>query len=270
VRETNIGLQTGDGKRTAFSRLARAFCLLPFAFSSVILPYCLPEARGAEAATVRARIVLVNPAVPRKPIGSSNAVVWLTPVTSSGNQSVGIAAARPHRRFRVVQRHKRFDPHVLVVPIGSVVEFPNLDPFFHNVFSLFEGKRFDLGLYEAGTTHSVTFDRPGICYIFCNIHPQMSAVVLVVRTTYYGVSDPSGDIAIPGVPPGEYELEVWQERTLPEVLTSLARKITVSSGDESFGTIRLIESGDLTPRHKDKYGRDYEPPNPPSPIYQQP
>jgi len=157
-----------------------------------------------------------------------------------------------------------------VVPVGSVVEFPNLDPFFHNVFSLFEGKRFDLGLYEAGTTHGVKFDRLGICYIFCNIHPQMSAVVLVVRTPYYGVSERTGEVAIPGVPPGEYELQVWHERSLPEVLTSLARKITVSSGDESFGTIRLIESGDLTPRHKDKYGRDYEPPSPSSPIYPQP
>ena len=67
---------------------------------------------------------------------------------------------------------------MLVVPVGSVVAFPNRDPFFHNVFSLFEGKRFDLGLYEAGSTRDVLFDKPGVSYIFCNIHAEMSAVVI--------------------------------------------------------------------------------------------
>ena len=65
--------------------------------------------------------------------------------------------------------------------MGAVVQFPNHDPFFHNVFSLFEGKRFDLGLYEAGSSRNVSFDRPGISYIFCNIHAEMSAVVIACR-----------------------------------------------------------------------------------------
>ena len=99
-----------------------------------------------------------------------------------------------------MQRNKSFDPHVLVVPVGSVVAFPNHDPFFHNVFSLFEGKRFDLGLYEAGSTRDVHFDKPGISYIFCNIHPEMSAVVLALDTPYYGVSDPHGQVVIANVP----------------------------------------------------------------------
>ena len=75
-----------------------------------------------------------------------------------------------------------FTPHILVVPVGSVVRFPNADPFFHNVFSLFDGKRFDLGLYEAGSTKEVTFSREGLSYIFCNIHPEMSAVVISLST----------------------------------------------------------------------------------------
>lgn len=102
---------------------------------------------------------------------------------------------------RLVQRNKSFEPHVLVVPVGSVVEFPNQDPFFHNVFSLFEGKRFDLGLYEAGTTRNVVFDKPGISYIFCNIHSEMSAVVIAVGSPYYGISDQRGRVSIPNVPP---------------------------------------------------------------------
>jgi len=90
--------------------------------------------------------------------------------------------------YRLIQKDKMFTPHLLVVPIGSQVEFPNQDPFFHNVFSLFNGKRFDLGLYESGTSRSVRFDREGVSYIFCNIHPEMGAIVLALNTPYYGIS----------------------------------------------------------------------------------
>ncbi len=262
--------KTGGCKRTALSRLFKAFCLLPSAFCSVPLPSCLPDARGAETCTVRARIAFVGPAAPRKAIDSSNAVLWLMPVANSGNRSIGIAAAPAHQRFRVVQHQKRFHPHLLVIPVGSVVDFPNFDPFFHNVFSLFEGKRFDLGLYEAGTTHSVNFDRPGICYIFCNIHPEMSAVVVVLKTPYYAVSNRAGEIAIPSVPPGRYLMSIWHERCLPETLKGFPREVTISASEASLGTVRLIQSGDLLASHKNKYGRDYEPPTPPTPIYPQP
>jgi len=142
--------------------------------------------------------------------------------------------------------------------MGSVVDFPNLDPFFHNVFSLFDGKRFDLGLYEAGTTREVNFNAAGICYIFCNIHPEMSAVIVVVKTPYFGVSNSSGAVSIPSLPPGRYELNVWHERCLPATLKGAAREVVVSSRSPSLGDIRLAESGDLLKNHKNKYGRDYE------------
>jgi plastocyanin len=201
---------------------------------------------------------------------NSNVVVWLTPVAGLSKRDDGIQN-RPHtRRFRLMQRHKRFEPHVLVVPVGSVVDFPNLDPFFHNVFSLFEGKRFDLGLYEAGTTHSVNFDRPGVCYIFCNIHPEMSAVVVVLKTPYYAVSNRAGEVAIAAVPPGRYLMSVWNERCPPEVLKVFPREVTISASERSLGTIRLIESGDVLASHKNKYGRDYDRPNPPGSLYDRP
>ena len=111
----------------------------------------------------------------------------------------------PHARL--TQRNKSFEPHLLVMPVGSVVEFPNRDPFFHNVFSLFEGKRFDLGLYEAGSTREVTFSKPGISFIFCNIHAEMSAVIIALDTPYYGVSNHHGDVVIPSVPVGHYTLQ---------------------------------------------------------------
>ena len=90
----------------------------------------------------------------------NDAVVWLKPldVPAAG------AAGRAPAKLKMVQRDKMFTPHLLVVPVGSSVDFPNDDPFFHNVFSLYDGKRFDLGLYEAGTSRSVTFPRAGICW----------------------------------------------------------------------------------------------------------
>src|SRR6185295_5385878 len=89
---------------------------------------------------------------------------------------------------RMVQKNKKFEPRLLAIPIGSSVDFPNQDPFFHNVFSLYNGKRFDLGLYEAGGSKTVRFDKAGVSFIFCNIHPEMTATVFVVSTPYYAVS----------------------------------------------------------------------------------
>jgi len=169
--------------------------------------------------------------------------------------------------FDRVQRNKGFEPHVLVVPVGSLVEFPNRDPFFHNVFSLFEGKRFDLGLYEAGSTRNVVFDKPGISYIFCNIHSEMSAVVIAVNTPYYGISDQSGRVAIPHVPPGRYTLRIWYEETLPEGLNSLTREVTISEDASSLGAMRLPATN-MPQGHQNIYGHDYPPPLPDSPTYE--
>src|SRR6202012_5278776 len=126
-------------------------------------------------------------------------------------------------------------PSLIVIPVGGKVEFPNRDPFFHNVFSLFEGKRFDLGLYEGGTTRLVQFDRPGISFIFCNIHAQMSAVVVAVATPYYAISDSRGDLTVLDVPPGRYDLQIFHASVAPEALRALNREITVSSGDSALG-----------------------------------
>src|SRR5271168_1333759 len=135
--------------------------------------------------------------------GVGNVVVWLSPLkplTATSSLAVGQTV------YRLVQKDKMFTPHLLVVPTGASVQFPNEDPFFHNVFSLFNGKRFDLGLYESGTTRSVRFDREGISYIFCNIHPEMGAVILALSTPYYGISTANGDISIHNVPAGSYRL----------------------------------------------------------------
>jgi plastocyanin len=208
---------------------------------------------GAEQVTLTARVELMNHDKPAKPQQSGNVVVWLTPEAGAAKPTVFQTGQSP----RLVQRAKSFAPHVLVVPVGSVVGFPNRDPFFHNVFSLFEGKRFDLGLYEAGSTRDVHFDKPGVSYIFCNIHPEMSAVVIAIDTPYYGISDPRGQIVIPDVPSGKYTLRVWYESALPETLKGMSREVTVSGGDSTLGVLRFAEAN-LPPAHKNMYGHDYD------------
>ena len=200
------------------------------------------------------------------PSDSRDAAVWVTPVASSGERGrSGDMVAHP--RMRILQRNKQFEPHLLVVPVGTTVDFPNADPFFHNVFSMFDGKRFDLGLYEEGTTRSVDFSHPGVCFLFCNIHPEMSGVVVVVDSPYYAVTNRAGAFTIANVPPGRYTLSVWHERGKPERPDEFPRDLTVSQATASLGTIRLVESGQVFPPHKNKYGRDYGPPPPAHPLY---
>jgi len=221
----------------------------------------------AQAATVTARVAWEDGAGKvTHAHETENIVFWLTPVEG------GVPASLPAKtspRLRLVQKNKSFEPHVLVVPVGSLVEFPNRDPFFHNVFSLFEGKRFDLGLYEAGATRDVRFDKPGVSYIFCNIHPEMSAVVIAVQTPYYATSDARGEITIRDVPAGRYTLRVWYEAALAETLNSMTREITVSEENLALGVLRLART-DVVQSHKNKYGRDYDPPAPDSPAYPHP
>jgi plastocyanin len=188
---------------------------------------------------------------------ASNVAVWLSPLNHT---SVNLAASAPGHSTQLLQRNKAFEPRVLVVQIGTLVEFPNKDPFLHNVFSLFNGKRFDLGFYEAGSSKSVRFDRPGVSFLFCNIHEEMSAAVIAVDTPYFGLSDRAGRIAIPNVPDGRYQMHVWFERGLPEDLKSLDRIVQISGSARSLDLIRVIQNSDYTLAHKNKYGQDYVPP----------
>jgi plastocyanin len=237
-----------------------------------LVPSVLASAQRAELNGVEPQGVELKGRVQlsrnRRPVNdASNLVVWLTPV---GNTP----AASPPQQQRLqipqlVQRDKSFHPSLLVIPAGGKVEFPNHDPFFHNVFSLFDGKRFDLGLYESGTTRFVQFDKPGISFIFCNIHAQMSAVVIALSTPYYGISDRHGEIGISGVIPGRYQLHLFHPSVSPEALRAVEREITVTSGDTFLGTFGLAES-DIELAHKNKYGRDYDRPDPDNPAYARP
>src|SRR5580698_4978432 len=134
------------------------------------------------------------------------AVVWLEPL--EGTPALPFV---PRGHYTLLQKHRTFIPHLQVIPVCIIVQFPNADPFYHNVFSLFEGKRFDLGLYEAGSSKSVTFSRQGVSYIFCNIHPEMSAVILTLTTPLYAIADSHDSIVLRDIPPGDYKLRIWIE-----------------------------------------------------------
>jgi plastocyanin len=108
------------------------------------------------------------------------------------------------------QRNLSFAPKVLVVRVGTTVDFPNNDKVFHNVFSFRDGKKFDLGMYPTGTSKRIVFDKPGLARLFCNIHPNMAAYVMAVDTPFYAVSDERGAFTISGVPRGTYTYHAWR------------------------------------------------------------
>ncbi len=189
---------------------------------------------GAQEVTLSGRVEIVDSEKKVESGHAENVVVWLTPVGAEPT-----APVVPKQPLRLTQHNKSFQPHVLVVPVGAVVQFPNRDPFFHNVFSLFEGKRFDLGLYEAGSTRNVSFDRPGISYIFCNIHAEMSAVVIALETPYFGISNRRGEIVIPNVPSGRYVMRTWYETALPQTLDAMNREINVTASSSTLGVMQI-------------------------------
>jgi plastocyanin len=187
-----------------------------------------------------------------------SAAIWLTPLNPAGTPT-----PLPGSAYKLVQRNKQFSPHLLVVPIGSVVQFPNADPFFHNVFSLFDGRRFDLGLYEAGTSRTVTFGREGVSYIFCNIHPEMSAVVIALATRFYAVEDLREHFRMLAVPPGDYTLHIWVQGEDQAALDALTHKVHISADHADLGAITLPEERHPVVSHPDKYGQPYDAHEPP-------
>ncbi len=152
-------------------------------------------------------------------------------------------------KFQLAQRNKAFSPHLLAIPVGSTVGFPNEDLIFHNVFSL--GK-FDLGLYRNGESKSQTFASPATYRVFCNIHPQMAAVILVLPTSYITEVDAGGSYRL-DLPAGRYRITAWSERAQQ----TSTMEVTVGPGNSPSTELALDESRFVELPHKDKNGRDY-------------
>src|SRR5258706_12121510 len=179
--------------------------------------------------------------------GLSDAVVYRE------SRATVTTAAKPVT-LEIAITDKTYAPHVVVVPVGSTVRFPNHDPFNHNVFSVSEPNSFDLGLYGRGEAKSYTFTHAGLVRVYCNVHPRMVAYVLVMENRYFAQPGNDGTFAIDNVPSGRYRLHVWHERIASEVIKDVSPD---GGGREAELQIALNARGYKWQAHRNKYGRNY-------------
>jgi len=203
-------------------------------------------AAGVSAGRVTGRIsILEKDNKPSPDLG--DAVLYLESPASPSPAT----AAKPVT-IEIAITDKTYAPHVVVVPVGSTVRFPNHDPFNHNVFSVSEPNTFDLGLYGRGEVKSQTFEHPGLVRVYCNVHPRMVAYVFVMENRYYAQPGSDGSFAIDNVPAGRYRLHVWHERIPSEVVKDVS-----AGGAEPELQVALNARGYKWQPHRNKYGRNY-------------
>lgn len=176
-------------------------------------------------------------------------LVWLEPAN-------GRNPKRAPGTFTMTTRGKALLPHVLAVPLGSTVSFPNEDPISHNLFSLSSANSFDLGLYRTGAGKSHAFTTPGIVNVYCNVHPQMSAVIHVMSTPYYGFADPNGNFSIADVPAGKYDIVAWNEQGG----TAHGGVLDIPAGGSQNVALTIDSRNYRNVAHANKEGKAYEPP----------
>ncbi len=204
----------------------------------LVVPSLSVGGAAARVGTIRGRVELRRVAAPleRRPtvadLGAPSALRDL----SDRLRSVVYLDSAPRRAFDEVepghavldQREERFVPHVLAVTTGTIVDFPNSDRIYHNVFSLSKARSFDLGRYAAGHSKPVKFDRPGVVRVFCDIHSHMNAFILVFSHPFFSLTDTDGRYRIDNVPPGTYNLIAWNEG-----VSSEPKAVTVPDGGEA-------------------------------------
>jgi plastocyanin len=206
----------------------------------------LSSASGLAAAPVNGKVMFLTRRGQKPAVNET--LVWLDPA--------GRAPKKPGAAFSLTTRSKTFLPHVLAVPAGSTIAFPNEDPITHNLFSLTPGNTFDLGLYRKGTGKSRKFEAPGVVNVYCNIHPNMSAVVHVMATPYYGFADANGDYSF-DVPPGKYRVTAWNEQGG----TATSEIEVLGDGKVAGATLLTIDGRNFrATQHTNKFGKTYKPP----------
>ena len=173
-------------------------------------------------------------------------VIYLLPVDSASVPTKSM-------RSSLVMTGRAFAPRLRVVPPGSRVDFPNQDPFSHNIFSTTKGAQFDLGLYPAGKSKDMLFKQPGVFPVYCNIHPRMTAFVVVAPTPWVAQAGNDGRWTIENVPAGRYVLHAWHERAKETEVV-----IVVSAGGVAGLATTLDARGFRFAQHKNKFGTEYD------------
>lgn len=219
-------------------------------------------AAGAFASQIEGRVTLQDSreASVRKDLDYSGVVLSLDPLDAID------PVKQVPKHATMVQKNKTFTPHILAVQAGTAVDFPNYDPIFHNAFSRYNGQIFDIGLYAPGKSRTIVFKRPGVVRVFCNIHPSMSAVIVVLNTPYFAKTGKDGKYNLE-VPPGRYKLQVFHERATEQTQTQLARTITVGDDRLELPPIVISEAGYLPAPHNNKYDRPYSQENDDRSVY---
>jgi plastocyanin len=213
----------------------------PIGLRFVIAVGLLGAVPPARAGTVNGRVELLQKG--GRPVGDrSDVVVYLD----------GVKARPRPARATVVMKGKSFNPHLVVVPVGSTIEFPNDDPILHNAFSLSGENRFDLNLYKRPKSGSWTFQAPGLVRVYCNIHPQMSALVLVRDNPFFTRAAADGAFTLEDVPPGRYTLKAWHERA-----GEVAQPVTVPVEGDVRAELVLDSSTYKRASHTRKDGSAY-------------
>jgi plastocyanin len=205
----------------------------------LIISLVLSCSTGAFGSEVSGRVKLLPSSEDRKRV----IVVYAEPLSEHEAPKPG--------HYELKQHGKTFIPHVLAVPMGSSVTFPNEDPILHNVFSLTRPGPFDLGLYRAGDSKTRVLAKPATYRVFCNIHPQMSALLLVLPTSFIAEANADGMYHME-LPPGRYRLSAWSERSEP-----VTEEVSVESSPVRAPELTLDESKYVEMRHKNKYGQEY-------------
>lgn len=231
-------------------------CSKKLAIVSVLLFAASTLSTAVSAATVSGytRLIESTDSTVKRTGDFSGVVVWLSLTGEVENHTL-----RGHAQM--LQKGKRFSPHILAIETGTSVDFPNLDPMFHNAFSNYDGQLFDVALYPPGSSRTVRFDKPGIVRVFCNIHPSMSAIIVVVNSEHFATTDAEGHYVLSNVAPGQYTLHFFHERATPETLSKLTQNVVVEAGVDPvvLATSVISEAGYLPVAHKNKYGQQYPP-----------
>jgi len=188
--------------------------------TSAAIAHPSKSARSTETGSVTGQVQIV--AKPTRRLASAGAYPSRTVTVAAAHDAselsnvVVFVKAAPTTtspvRARIYQKDEEFLPHLVAVPVGSTVEFPNEDLIFHNVFSLSRAGTFDLGRYPRGQSKSRTFTTPGLVKVYCNLHSHMSAVIRIFDHPYFAIPDAHGRFAIAGLAPRRYDVVAWHER----------------------------------------------------------